>query len=1063
MLILISSTCALSRNFFFSKVTPPEGNSFVHVTGMIQDKKGFMWLSTKNGLFRYDGTRMLPFTHDPADSNSLATNQLEAITIDNDGIIWLGTQGAGLERLDPATGIFSHFRHIPGNAQSIGNDWVTSVLADKRGMLWVGTADGLCNLDIRSGRFKHFPHHPGDPHTISSNEVIKIYEDNQASIWIGTGSVYSNKAGDPTIGGLNHFNRNTGKFTRYLHQPGNPNSLANNKVRAIYEDSRGKFWVGTAGDGLHIMNRQKGTFQRLPYDPDHPEKLSRPPLSKNIIYGKFDHITFITEDSLGNIWIGTSESGIKYYHTNTGKTVHFMAGKDEVGNYTDRTAWTAFTSTDGVLWLSSITGNLYKVNILQRDIPFIQIPGAIVNAIYKQQNGILWVGTQNMGLFRMSPEQTILSHYFHEPGNAASLSQNWVSGFAEDKLGRVWVGTHKGLNLYNPRNNSFTCYRHETGAVNSLPADWIHELETDRKGNLWLSTSEGLVRMDGNSGTFRLFTFETGVGANNSDNGILYSKEDLSGNIWAAFVASDRGLVRLDPLSGEFKNFKIAGITNHIAVDPVDGSIWISGSNLARYDPSTGELKKFLDAVTRQPIRGTRSLIIDRQRNLWISSSAGIIQVDLTLQKIKRIFGEKYGVKGDKIAYQAAGAGTGGKLYFGSYDGGYYELLPGEIIKKLKKTELVITGFQLAGQPIQPGSHNPFKAPLADAEKIKLSHSQNVFSFQFAAIDFIDPENNHQFYKLENYDDDWNQAGPDQRAFYFKVPPGNYRFRVKAANSNRLWEEQSIAVIITPPWWWHWWVWSLAAILIVSSIYLIIRQRMLRKYKARLKRSEQEKEIAELRNKAAELEMQALRSQMNPHFIFNSLNSINRFILQNNRTQAAEYLAKFSRLMRLILQNSQASMITLNSELEALKLYLGLELLRFNNHFIYHLSIQPGLEADFVRVPPLIIQPFAENAIWHGLMHKEGKGHLDIVIEAENQQLKMKITDDGIGRQRAAELASKSSPKNKSMGLKITAGRLSLLQKTNGNASPVTVNDLVHPDGTAAGTEIIIKLPLRYD
>ena len=230
-----------------------------------------------------------------------------------------------------------------------------------------------------------------------------------------------------------------------------------------------------------------------------------------------------------------------------------------------------------------------------------------------------------------------------------------------------------------------------------------------------------------------------------------------------------------------------------------------------------------------------------------------------------------------------------------------------------------------------------------------------------------------------------------------------------------------------------------------------------------IQKLESEGTKAELQQQATELEMQALRAQMNPHFIFNSLNSINRFILQNNRAQASEYLTKFSRLVRMILQNSQAPLISLESELESLGLYLEMEALRFNYHFDYKISIPKGLDVDMLKVPPLIIQPYVENAIWHGLMQKEEKGQLDIEISQEDGFLYFKITDNGIGRKQAAALASKSVTKHRSMGLRITADRIAMMQSSNGNESPVTINDLVNADGTAAGTEVIIKIPAIYD
>ena len=224
-------------------------------------------------------------------------------------------------------------------------------------------------------------------------------------------------------------------------------------------------------------------------------------------------------------------------------------------------------------------------------------------------------------------------------------------------------------------------------------------------------------------------------------------------------------------------------------------------------------------------------------------------------------------------------------------------------------------------------------------------------------------------------------------------------------------------------------------------------RRELAENELQIQKLESEKTKAELQRQAAELEMQALRAQMNPHFIFNSLNSINVFILENNKLHASEYLAKFSRLIRLILQNSKEAFIPLESELEALELYLELESLRFDNKFEYKVAIDNEVDAAVLKVPPLIIQPYAENAIWHGLMHKKEKGHLEIGLYQEEGTLFCKITDDGIGRKKAAEHKSKATSTYKSLGMKITKSRLAMIETTNEKDSLVEIKDLIHADG----------------
>jgi tetratricopeptide (TPR) repeat protein len=233
--------------------------------------------------------------------------------------------------------------------------------------------------------------------------------------------------------------------------------------------------------------------------------------------------------------------------------------------------------------------------------------------------------------------------------------------------------------------------------------------------------------------------------------------------------------------------------------------------------------------------------------------------------------------------------------------------------------------------------------------------------------------------------------------------------------------------------------------------------------KRRNEKLQSERTQAALQHKTAELEMQALRAQMNPHFIFNCLNSINQFILQNNKSEASEYLTKFSRLVRLILQNSQADLIPLESELEALQLYLELEALRFNHHFDFKITVDDDVDVSVLKVPPLIIQPYAENAIWHGLMHKKEKGFLEIDLFQKDDVLYCRTIDDGIGRQKAAELKNKSVGTHRSMGMRTTADRIDLLQHQKLMDASIQINDLVLPDGCSGGTEVVLKMPVLYN
>ena len=292
--LLIKASSLEAQSVIFNKVLPPEGENFLHITGIVQDKLGYMWMASKKGLYRYDGYNFVSYKNNPLNPNSLASNALESICLDSSGILWIGTFGSGLERFDPMTETFTHIHHDPKNKASLASDTKAALLQDSKGILWVGTPKGLGRLDPMSGNFFHYTHQVSDPGSLSSNIVRTLYEDRQGTLWIGTGSAYLEPGELKDEGGLNRMNARTGKFTRYVHDPNDPHSLINNKVSAIFEDSKGNFWVGTAGDGLHTMNRQTGSFERYPYDATDPEKLSRPPLNKE---WPWDHISFIKDIS----------------------------------------------------------------------------------------------------------------------------------------------------------------------------------------------------------------------------------------------------------------------------------------------------------------------------------------------------------------------------------------------------------------------------------------------------------------------------------------------------------------------------------------------------------------------------------------------------------------------------------------------------------------------------------------------------------------------------------------------------------------------------------------------
>jgi sensor histidine kinase YesM len=342
---------------------------------------------------------------------------------------------------------------------------------------------------------------------------------------------------------------------------------------------------------------------------------------------------------------------------------------------------------------------------------------------------------------------------------------------------------------------------------------------------------------------------------------------------------------------------------------------------------------------------------------------------------------------------------------------------------------------------------------ISELPELSLDYQHDIFTLEFAAMQLTSPQKNLYQYKLEGFDPEWvNTDWNDRRATYTNLDPGEYTFKVKGSNNDGSWSETvtSIQLTITPPFWLTWWFAAgvtVFLVLIIATVF-IYRMRQIRKEER-------------VKHRLLQSEVTSIRSQMNPHFIFNCLSSINKFILKNDTDAASDYLTRFSRLIRLGLTNSQLSLIPLSDEIEMLRLYLDMERLRFSESFSYNIIYENTIEPETIYIPPMLLQPFCENAIWHGLMHKEGQGRLDIMMSIQNGELRCIIADNGVGRDKAAELKSKSGTKQKSFGLKITTERLALFNNEKTIQSFYSTEDVLDEDENVAGTKVVLNIRFK--
>jgi len=1062
MLLLITQAVNGQRQpLNFNLVTGTNGISLGKILGITQDKWGYMWFvdQTNRCLIRFDGNRMKTYRNDPLDTNSIDGGDYDCIAADSTGGIWVDA-ARGVDKFDPYTGKFIHFRYPPTKAR---RKHINNILIDHLGTVWMGTDVGLDRLDQKTGKFIHYEHKNNDPTSLSYDIVRCLYEDHRGVLWIGTGLPFLPLKG----GGLNRFDRKTGTFTRYMHDPNNPHSLINDKIRAIFEDSKGIFWIGTQGDGLHIMDRKTGSFTRLTYDPNHPEKLSRPPVNK---VNPMDHITFITEDMTGAIWIGTYAAGINRYDPVTKKSTHYQSGN----GFPDSTCWTSFLSHDGVLWISTENSELlYRVDPSHRSINSISTVD-VARDFVEDKKGYLWVATRGNGLLKYDQHKNLIKQYKNDPSNPFSLSDNRVNCLFQSQEDTIWVGTWNGVQIFNKVTQQFSRIPDSLNLKDSID-NATTTIYQDKQGVMWFGRwSGGLIQYNPKDGSCKHYYSDPEDSASIGTNTLTTILEDRSGALWVGGLG---GINRLNRETGSFKHY-MSGSKILSLYEDSGGSLWAGTIHgLYRNDQKEDRFINFFDPLAEIKSVAIEGIIEDNAKDVWLKSGSAIIKLN-PVTKETFIYGGRFGIRPNSMFFFGGiYKNRQGQIYVG-HDNGFYTFLPEEVAVKTD-LKITVTDLFINNLPVLPDKGNPIQKPVEEIRNLELKYNENNIAFNFSAIDYQKPEATAYFTMLENYDNTWRKAVGEKSSAYFNVPPGTYVYRVRAYNSEGVKTEKAITIRIHPPWWLTWWFRTSVIILLAATFYLLIRWWLHRKFQLQLEGTEKEKQLAELNQKATELEMQALRSQMNPHFIFNSLNSINMFILENNKLQASEYLSKFSKLIRLILQNSQEASIPLERELEALQLYLELESLRFVDKFEYKIAVEDNIDTTMLKVPPLIIQPYAENAVWHGLMHlperspaarapgdgtragKKEKGHLEIDVYREDEMLLYKIIDDGIGRKKAAELKSKSASTQKSMGMRITAERIAMLQQQN--KTSITITDLVLADGSPGGTEVLIAIPVVYD
>ena len=1013
-------------NIQFTHLAEKEGLSNNQVNCIAQDNNGFIWIGTNDGLNRFDGYRVRTFHQIPGVQNSLIFNGVYNIVCDHKNGLWICTS-EGISYYKEQTGRFYNFRHNPSDTSSIENDEYANVYLSGDNAALITNTSNLYRFDSLL-RYKKIQ--PAVKLMLDRKQIVSyanLIQDRQKQPWgIASNAIFL--------------------LDEHTMQEKKRFQISSGTIRTIYQDSRLQYWVGSFGGGLQLFKPVQGTFQQVP------------------LANKSGVVYSITEwkDKQGYSWIvAATDGGLILVDPVTLKSKAYLyhPGFMEPYSLSGNNISSVFVDAQNILWIGTDNGVSYVRPSLQQfelwDINTSSDLNQPADADYiyscdENKYGIWFSTWLKKGIFLFNETRELpLQFSLRKKGdsklpNLDSLKPYYVL-CQGDSI--VWFTTENSLvklnlmvsalNLYNalggdfsvglrtiiPKNDHEWWIRTRNNGANGLyifdPVEkkFIrhYECDPDKKGsapmfimNIFLSNKKELFLGSRNQGLYRydsitdgfvhLFQF-TGKQLHSHSNNFEYITEDKKGLLW---IGTFKGLFAFDPAT--------AKIVYDYSEDPFIGGVEIS------------------------------ALAFDEQQNLWMNSDRGIFC--LTTSGIIKHFSSADGLP-NNFDVGVLQANKDGYMYSG-FRNYFVRFRPDELVKPQSPfTEVHFSEASVMDKPYF------FQYNSSGEKEMVIPAGYNRFALDFSIMNYDNNNENHYYYRLDGAMNSWQQNENGHLVFY-NISPGNYTLHVKGTvKQPPSPSEEDIVHITVKAFWWQtaaFWI-ACGAIIILLSIFLIRRN------------------IANIRKRAAfkqrltEMEMTALRAQMNPHFIFNSLNSIENFIMQNKERQASDYLNKFARLIRIILENSFHDLITVSQDLEALQLYVDLEQFRFHNKFSYQVCIDKELTEDNYRIPPLLIQPFVENAIVHGLANSDQQNlRLAIAVQLEGDYIKYTIEDNGVGRKKAALYRLQNKSKYKSVGLHITRERINIFNSRHSSSDDVMITDLYDEHGNAAGTHCDIKI-----
>ncbi len=823
----------------FRRYGSETGISQNDINTILQDRRGFIWLGTQDGLNRFDGIQFKIFRPLAGDSFSLSSQYIQSAVEGREGRLWLGTDGGGLNVYDPATERFSCYRHDPRSPASLAADRINTLFVDRQGRLWVGTSNGLDLFLPASGTFIHYKNNPRDTSSLGSDVVTCLHEDSSGTLWVGTDNGGLNRL-DPRSGrfvrsfermtvnavlsqgdtglwvgtddGLIWMDRASGRIVTYRNDPERPDSLERGAVSSLVRDRAGNLWIGT-DNGLDRMDPKTAAFIHYRNDPSYPTSLS-----SNLVHS-------ILEDGAGGIWVGTG-SGLNYFDPGAPAFAVIRDRSNDPNSRGMNNVWSFWEDEPGVMWIGTDAGliSLDRRTGLRTLLSYDpRNPGSLsdgaVRVIFKDRAGVLWAGTNGGGLNRFDPARRRFVHFRHDAADPGSLSNDTLRSILEDRRGNLWIATFGGLDRLDRSSNRFEHFRHDPADPGSLSDDRVYTLFEDRAGTLWVGTwGGGLDRFDPASNRFDHFRHEPDNTASLGDNFIMSIREDASGVLWVGTRGG--GLCRMDPGRKTFKTYGIGeGLPNNVIY----------------------------------------AILCDGAGNLWMSHNRGLSRFTPKSGAVKT-YGVSDGLQSLEFNANACFKTRSGEMFFGGINGSN-AFVPDAIKTNTILPQIVISGLQVFNKPVpigpDPEGRTILDRSIVEADTIRLSYKDHVVTFEFAALHFAAPDKNEYAYRLEELETNWNQAGNRRFATYANLPSGRYVFHVIGSNNDGLWNERgaSLAVWISPPFWKRRLVQGLALAIVLGALAAAVRTRTRRLVESK-KRLEAKVEVRTAELKATTVKIQ---------------------------------------------------------------------------------------------------------------------------------------------------------------------------------------------------------------